>query len=180
MNVQCGWIFALKVVSTSNWGSVEGFYKDVITPGDSKTFLIDSGVWGRVFGGPIPPGPGDGIAFYHTSRAKFPRPDPGHGRPRISLIGKLQAIHTDGRELRSMRVKVDRQVAECLMKDPILSVSPFTRFLERCGIGPGPVAALYWADMASWGAILSELDKRMRPAPKATPVAPPTRSGARS
>lgn len=74
----------------SKWGAVEAFFEDLETL-DSGPLIIDWEVWGRVQRSDQVLRPGDGFAFYHSSRAKFPKQDRFGRKPRMSLVGQLES-----------------------------------------------------------------------------------------
>jgi putative restriction endonuclease len=148
------WIFAL--TASSNWGDVATFYDDVFTEGDP--ILIDSPVWGTIRHKGMHPQQGDGIAFYHSSRARFPRPDPYRGKQRISLIGTIESIEPDNRGgVSHLTVSVPRSIFDALRARPIVRDDSTAYLFEACGILPGPPATFYEAPPDVWAALVEQI-----------------------
>ena len=147
-DTEIGWIFSLSDSSESNWGSVDNFYINILSRKSSKEGLIniESEVWGKMHRKNFTPKEGDGIAFYHSSRAKFPPNDPYKRQQRISLIGKLNYIEYEGLELKSIGVSAERRVIEILQTNPIIRDKNTKHIFENCGMVSGSVATLYKAD----------------------------------
>ena len=153
-----GWLYSLSVEPNSVWGSVADFYKDVeACPRRKGRIIINSWVWGNMRSTLILPQPGDGFAFYHSWRAKFPAPYRHGGRPRISLVGTLEQIQIVGREVRHIKVSVDPAVLAAIKPSPIIRDSTTTHIFQQAGIVWGSHASLYHADGKTWKQIMALL-----------------------
>jgi 5-methylcytosine-specific restriction endonuclease McrA len=161
-DTEMGWIFSLRDSPESNWGSVDNFYEDILSFKSSKEGIIyiQSKVWGKLQRKNFTPKEGDGIAFYHSSKAKFPPNDPYKRQQRISLIGKLNYIEYEERELKLMEFSAERRVIEILQTNPIVRDKTTKHIFENCGMVSGSVATLYKADKKEWEEILKLLRKR--------------------
>ena len=95
-NLRRRWLMLLSDSEDSNWGSVDAFYADIDRRRSRQkatdTFDINFKPWGKFVRRDMKPAPGDGFAFYHTTRALFERSDPHRRKARISLIGNLKDI----------------------------------------------------------------------------------------
>jgi hypothetical protein len=118
-----GWVSCLGDDEDSAWRSVDGFYEGVF--GNSRKPIItrSGGVWGKV-SRKAPkrrlPKEGDGIAFYHSTRAIKPKNDRYKRKPRISLVGTLDEVHLEGRKVTYIKFTFDRHLAEALRGHPIV------------------------------------------------------------
>ena len=148
-----GWLFQLSNSEESNWGSVDEFYANLWDEG-SDPIEIESKVWGKLNSKDLLPRAGDGIAFYHTSRARFPSDDRFGKRPRISLIGTLLDVKTTG-ELRRIRVQISRGTFAAMRENPILLSDETRPLFEACGKVKGSIATCYEIPPAVWTKFLS-------------------------
>jgi hypothetical protein len=151
-----GWLYSL--AKDSNWGHVECF--DAYLETKEDPIIIDSKVWGRKRRSEFDPRPGDGFALYHSQRAEFAPGDPFQRKPRISVIGKLLDIESDGAELSWLKISVDPNDLRALTQHPIVRDDSTQEIFKRCEIVPGFPASLYRADHATWGEILALLKER--------------------
>jgi hypothetical protein len=158
-----GWLFSLaQEPRATNWGGVESFYKAVKTYDiGHDPIIIDSEVWGTLQSTAILPRQGDGFAFYHSTRAKFPKPDSYGRKPRISLMGELlQDI--DDRDMTRIRVAVDPNVLVALRDHPIIRDDLTRHLFENCGIVKGAIATLYHADHSTWTQFVAEIGRHAK------------------
>ncbi len=157
-----GWIFALSFNENSAWGNVEEFYENILEcEGKDKILEISSDVWGKMQRKDMDPSSGDGFAFYHTSRAQYPIGDKYKGRPRISLVGRLEDIDVKGQDVSRIVVKTYKKLANTFKINPIIRDESTKHIFEQCGIVPGPIASFYYADAKAWGEILKLVDVRI-------------------
>jgi len=157
---QVGWISLLSDTPESNWGSVEAFSRKVLDGKRANPIKIKARVWGKLLRSEPRPKRGDGIAFYHSTRAGFPDGDPYKKRPRISLIATLDAVELEGQEVRYIEFSFDRAMAQALRKHPIVRDESTRHIFARCGIRPGPIASYYFADPKAWAEIVSLSEAR--------------------
>ena len=154
-----GWLYSL--ASGSNWGHVHFFHGLLKTKADP--IIISSEVWGRKKRKEFDPQPGDGIALYHSSNAEFPADDPYKKKPRISIVGELRRIESDGIQISWLEIRVERSALLALTRHPIIRDDTTRDLFERCEIVPGFPASLYRADRPVWKRIVSLLDQRRPP-----------------
>src|SRR5581483_4794664 len=160
-----GWLCSMRRDPDSRWGDVEEFYECMEEYANERSketdsIIVMSDVWGK-----IPkdlPKPGDGFAFYHSSRAGFPRGDKFGRKPRISAIGTLLEFvykgKHDGKERAWIKVSVEPDVLEFLKPNPIIRHrgSPMGKLFDRC-IPQGRVESFYKADAHTWKEFVSKL-----------------------
>jgi hypothetical protein len=134
----------------SFWGTVAGFYEWIEAEGSEDLIEFESYVWGKLHRKGLSPCSGDGIAFYHTTNAGFPRPDPYKGRPRISLIGELRNITLNGQNVDWLSVRIRRRDLESLRRNPIVRDASTEHLFQRCGMVRGSVATFYEVPPEVW------------------------------
>jgi hypothetical protein len=151
-----GWLFSLKDDPDSDWGSVDSFYESMLEDldGDSEG-EFESDVWGKVLDADSRLQPGDGIAFYHSSRARFPMRDKHRRRPRISLIAELLEVDQEGREVGRIAYRVVRSTLDRFEDSPIVWTSQTDHIFRATGLGAGPIATFYPLSPTSWAEIES-------------------------
>lgn len=149
-----GWLYSLANDPPTNWGTVEGFYESVGSAAQTE-ILIESEVWGRLRSMNTLPKRGDGLAFYHSTRAGFPKRDPYHRRPRISLMGELREIERDGRNIARLSVAVHPLVLREMKRRPIIRDDNTRHLFVHCGIVKGPPATMYFANAQIWQEFIS-------------------------
>ncbi len=136
----------------SAWGAIEEFYADIEAE-NSDPIEFESEVWGKLHRKDLSPRSGDGIAFYHTSRARFPHADPYKRRPRISLLGELLDIRFHGQVVNWLKVRIRRKDLENLRRTPIVRDAGTEYLFQKCGMVRGSVATFYeilpevWAEL---------------------------------
>lgn len=162
-----GWLYSLRHSEESAWGSPEGLFEALDATGDRSALQIESEVWGKLLRADCNPQPGDGFAFYHSRRARFPEGDIYKKRPRISLVGTLQEIERDGFNVSYIRVSLDQAVTEALRIAPVVRDERTEDFFQRCGLRPGPIASFYPVAANDWQLLAHWIDER---APGATQV----------
>ena len=156
---QSGWLMSLRDDPDSNWGSVESFIEGIKeSPIRSGRYIMESEVWGRVGVKEMLPKKGQGIGFYHSTRARFPSPDKFGRKPRITLIGELLGIETNGKEVIYIKVAVDKKILQSMTKQPIVRDGVMVSVFEECGIKQGSVATFYYAGPEQWKHILAQID----------------------
>ena len=128
----------------SAWGSVEGFFDHIDSgPKNKRVINVESEVWGKLRSKDLKPNPGDGFAFYHTTRALFERSDPFRGRPRISLMGELKDLRQDGQFITWISVEINRVEMKYLRSRPIIRDEKTEPLFRQCGIVRGSVATYF-------------------------------------
>lgn len=100
---------------------------------------------------------GQGIAFYHSTRARFPTRDPFKRKPRITLIGELLDVEIDDREVTCIEVAIDPTTLAVMAKRPIVRDGDMVEVFEECGIKQGAVATSSYAEPRLWKQILANL-----------------------
>lgn len=151
-----GWLMSLRDDPLSNWGGVESLIRDVRgCPTHEGNYLMESDVWGRVNVREPLPQQGHGIGFYHSSRALFPSGDKHGRKPRLTLVGELLDVETDGREVTHIKVAIPADILELMAKRPLVRDESTSQLFEGCGIKQGSVATFYYADPDHWGRILA-------------------------
>jgi 5-methylcytosine-specific restriction endonuclease McrA len=159
-----GWLFALRDSPGSDWGSVEKFYDSILRDFDANPDgRFESGVRGNALGADSRLEAGDGIAFYHSRRARFPARDRHQRRQRISLIAELIDVEQEGREVVWIEYRVRRSILERFRASPLVWTPETDHIFRSTGIGSGPIATFYPLSAAIWseietisGATLSE------------------------
>ena len=156
-----GWIASCADDPKSNWGSVEGFYRSIDQCEMSQgRLVVESDVWGTMNKSGLPPGRGDGFAFYHSTRALFPEGDTFKKRPRVSAVGELldaQVDQTDRRCLESIRVAIDPKLLKRIKEHPIIRNHETRVVFEACGIVRGVAFTFYRVDKAAWRKLMALL-----------------------
>ncbi len=153
---ESGWLMSLRDDPWSAWGSVDRFISDIkFCPKRNGAYLLESDVWGRIGPREIIPTKGQGIAFYHSTRAKFPSPDKFGRKPRITMIGQILDIDFDGKEVTHIKVSINEKVFEYMRNNPIVREGAMVEVFEQCGIKQGSVATFYYASPKQWKKILS-------------------------
>ncbi len=155
-----GWLYSLAADSNSNWGHVHCFHQWLSPRQDP--IVISSKVWGRKKRKEFDPQPGDGFALYHSSIAEFPTSDPFKRQPRISVIGELVYIESEGVNISHLEIKVAYDDLVALAQAPIIRDESTRELFERCGIVKGFPASLYMADRTAWAEIMALLNERRR------------------
>ncbi len=155
-----GWVFSLRDLPDSNWGSVEGFYASVLGNRRGKEFTFESEVWGTFRTAARRPNKGDGIAFYHAAAAKFPKDDKFHRSPRVSLVGAIEGVAWKGSQVKGLYVRANTALSRSLQSHPIVRTKRTADFFARCGIVSASVATMYWADQIAWYVLNAWLRER--------------------
>jgi hypothetical protein len=83
---------SLKDDADSLWGDIEQFYEDMQPPRGKGVYQVGGEVWGKTLRWDWKLSLGDGIAFYHSKKARFPKGDRFNRRQRISLIGQITKV----------------------------------------------------------------------------------------
>lgn len=146
---QCGWLMSL--TSDSDWGIVDEFYDEFLSESDGReVFTVDAEVWGKLNRKEPVPAKGDGIGFYHSSRAQMPSPDPFGRKQRISLIGVIKGLSREGAQMSRLSVEIRRLDLERMRKAPIVRDQSTKHLFEQCGIGRGVPATFYYVPPEIW------------------------------
>ena len=161
---QKGWLMLLSDSEDSAWGTVEGFYEWIETEGSENLIEFESDVWGKLYRKGLSPCSGDGIAFYHTTKAGFPRPDPYKRRPRITLIGELRDVIVNGQNVDRLKVRIRRRDLESLRRNPIVRDASTEHLFQRCNMVRGSVATFYEVPPEVWAELRQKVSgKPIRP-----------------
>jgi hypothetical protein len=145
-----GWVYSLRNLPNSDWGSVEEFYASVLGRRSGKEFTFGGDVWGNFRRASRRPNKGDGIAFYHAAAAKFPEHDKFHRSPRISLVGAIEGVAWKGSQVDALHVRANTALSRSLRTYPMVRTKETEEFFTRCGIVQASVATMYWADEIAW------------------------------
>lgn len=163
-DTKVGWLYSLANDDPTNWGDTSSFH-DYLGPNENDRsngyFVIESKVWGKLLRKDCDPTPGDGFAFYHSTRASFAPNDLHKKKPRVSLVGELQRIEREGQQVSWIEVVVDVAVFDALRDNPIVRDDSTRAIFQQCGIVPGPVASLYPAPHDPWKQIVDLVQERM-------------------
>lgn len=154
-NTRVGWLMALAASERSAWGYVPDFYADIRnSERRAGHIIIESDVWGKHLHKNHHPEAGEGLAFYHSTKARFAAPDPFHRRPRISLVGEILDVKCGSGQVDSFTVAVDDKVLDGLERRPIIKNEVTNNLFRECGIGTGAVATFYPVNHKIWARIL--------------------------
>jgi hypothetical protein len=158
-NTKTGWLMALADTPDSAWGNVPEFYEDILNSpkNEAGDLIIESEVWGKHLYKDHAPAAGDGLAFYHTTRATFGEPDPFKRRPRITLVGEILDVRAGAGQVDALVVAVNEAVLTALEHHPIVKPKDSDDIFTPCGIGTGAVATFYPADAEVWRRILARV-----------------------
>lgn len=153
-SMQRAWIMALSDSPDSAWGDIEEFYDNVRPPRRKDVWIVESDVWGKTLRKDWKLGAGDGIAFYHTKRARFPSGDPGKRLARISLIGEIQRVSQEGQQVSHLATAIRQSDFDSLRTNPILRGGSTEHLFRSAGMILGTVATFYLIPPESWREIL--------------------------
>lgn len=157
---ESGWLMSLRDEPQSIWGSVESFMSDIKrSPVRDGRYILDSDVWGRVATKELLPQKGQGIAFYHSTRAKFPSPDEHGRKPRVSLVGELLDVEMEGKEVIHFKVAIDKDTLKYMAAHPIVRTAEMAPVFEERGIKQGSVATFYYAAPEQWKQLLARIER---------------------
>jgi hypothetical protein len=148
--MQKGWIMALSESPRSSWGNVEEFYEGVRPPRRKESWQIQSEVWGKTLRKNWILEANDGIAFYHTKKAGFPKGDPWHRKARISLIAEILDVAQAGQQVNYLSVRIRKANFDSLRKDPILREQSTEHLFQAAGMIQGTVATFYLLPPTVW------------------------------
>ena len=157
-----GWLFSLK--EGSNWGKVDTFYRAIFEDAeqiDDQTYLVKSDVWGTISTKSVKPRINDGIAFYHSSGARYSSYDQFDKKRRISLIGKITNVKCDKRGIRYLEFTADKHLARLLKINPILRDDRTEELFQGAGLVKYKVATLYYSNEENWSEIISFSGKHL-------------------
>lgn len=162
-SARVGWIISLSYQKESKWGSVDNFYLDILKRNGKPIISIKNDVYGCFSRQFAQPQIGDGFAFYHSSRAKFPANKKLSGKPRVSAIGRLHNFKLAPSGFKWIDVRIERPVVETLREHPILRDKETRTLFEICGINPGLPSTFYFAKETAWNSLLALLFVRLPP-----------------
>ena len=154
-NTSSGWVFALS--DQSGWGSPDEFIADFGLKGLKKNSIeVETTAWGK-----LPKQrsilPGEGIAFYHTTRAYYGPKDKFRRRPRITMVGVLKNLEvlddTDDMEYRLI-ISFEKEVVNRLIDSPIIRDESTRPIFEDCGMVQGSIKTWYEAPPVAWKEIV--------------------------
>ena len=151
---ESGWIMSLR--NESNWGSVSGFLDDVRSSRKRNgMYILESDIYGTIQPADERPTKGQGIGFYHSTRAVFDGIDECPKRPRITLIGEILDIRYAGKELDYIKAEVDPFCLEAMEINPIMRDDNIELF-EATNMKQSVVATLYYAAPDVWKEFLKK------------------------
>ncbi len=162
-----GWLYCIAQNPSSNWGNIQSFYSDIentetYVKNDDKLITVDSQVWGKIKNPEQRlPAKGDGLAFYHSSRALCNPAGSKIPKPRVSLIGQLIDIQYEGSDISILKVEVQLSVLKALKSRPIERDEGTRDIFEECGIVSGIPYSLYQANNGAWDKLISLVNKRI-------------------
>ena len=163
-----GWLFSLSADPGrgSSWGSVVDFFYDIDENGviEGDSIFLETSVHGRTLNKDCHVEVGDGIAFYHSKRAKFTRfhiPDEHHGRQRISLMGIVEGCEQGGVHVSSLKVLIPRDIEGAFAsgEEAIVWTPEMDDAFVACGLRDGPVAAFYPVPPTAWQQFLVKAEE---------------------
>jgi hypothetical protein len=158
-----GWLLSLGNKVDWAWNSVESFYEDMeqsIEEAKKRTdgkVVIPIRVEGRLRSSYGEPCVGDGIAFYHSTRATFPTEGKFKRKARLSAIGEMAKVRSDAQDLHWFDVALDPALFRLLKADPVIRDEVRGSVFEHCGIVQGSVATLYKANAQAWSELVALL-----------------------
>ena len=151
---ESGWIMSLRNEST--WGSVHGFLEDVRSSRKRGGMLIlESDVYGTIQPADIRPMKGQGIGFYHSTRAVFDGIDTFPKKPRLTLIGEILDVRYTDRDLEYIKAEIDPSCLAAMETKPIMRADNIELF-EAANMKQGVVATLYYAPPKVWKKFLKK------------------------
>ena len=161
-DTKVGWLMSLSNKSNSTWGDVEDFFDYMKPDGwEDAGVIVESGVWGTMRNAQILPSKGQGFAFYHSSRAKFPVGNPYKRIPRISLIGELLGAECHGNNIEKIEVEIQPELIKAFERNPIVRDEKNKELFERCGLISGVAATFYFVEEKPWGELLALAKQRV-------------------
>ena len=151
-------IMSLRDSVNSCWGSVDRFLDGVRKcPTKNGRISLESEVWGKVNTKEELPRPGQGLAFYHSTRALFPQNDPHNRQPRVTAIGRIEEVETEGKSVTYIEVSFDKAMFNSLRNNPIVRSESTSELFNECGIRRGSVATFYMVPPKTWPELLSHV-----------------------
>jgi hypothetical protein len=114
-------------------------------------------VWGKVNTKEELPRPGQGLAFYHSSTALFPQNDPHNRKPRVTAIGRIEKVETEGKSVTYIEVSFDTAMFNFLRNNPIVRSESKSELFNESGIRLGSVATFYMVQPKTWLELLSHV-----------------------
>lgn len=156
-----GWFVSCADKEWSEWGHVEGFCHRLRSGSkiESGWLYYPADVeWERIHPAGQLPDTGDGIAFYHSTRAFYPKGDRFKRQPRVSAVGELASVVVEGGHVREIVVKLNPHLLDLMEEQPIVREGQRERQLfEDCGILSGVAYSCYRADKAAWRRLMALL-----------------------
>lgn len=161
-----GWLFTLSASADrgSDWGVMDDFLFDVVDSSkrSGDGYLFSSNVWGKVLNKDCVIQKGDGIAFYHSKRAQFPKGDRHNRRQRISLMGIIEECHQAEQDVSFIKTRIPGDVFEVFTNGEAIVWTPDReKAFSDCGLRDGPVRAFYPIPPATWTTFLSDASERV-------------------
>jgi hypothetical protein len=147
--VRAGWLMALKDDPDSRWGAVEDFLSDLWSV-EGDPIVMNSKVWGRFYRLGLHPKPGDGIAFYHSRRARFSSPDKHKGRPRITAFAVLDEIWYHRQRVSLLKFRVMRKQLGQAARRPVLRDELNEPLFQACDMTQGRVGTFFPVPREQW------------------------------
>jgi hypothetical protein len=157
--MQKGWIMALSDSPDSSWGKVEQFYKVVGSVRRRESWKIQSDVWGKTLRKNWALEANDGIAFYHTKKAGFPKADQWHRKARISLIADIVDVAQVGQQVSFLSTQIRKADFDSMRQAPIVREEATEHIFRAAGMIPGTVATFYLIPPMEWSEIIQRVRK---------------------
>ncbi len=146
-----GWIMLVRDTPTSNWGGIEDFYEELEESLDASGLgSIEFKVRGRTAGSKAKISPGDGIAFYHSKKSRFPLPDTLGGRQRVSLVGDIVDVKQQGETVEWLSVRFRADVFRALRRGPIPRDESTEFIFSDSGMERGGAGSFFASPPATW------------------------------
>jgi len=166
LDTKQGWLFSLSNQAESCWGSPESLLHELgLANLRNDEIVKKTTVYGKVLKTEPQPSAGHGIAFYHSSRAKFARGNPYGKCPRISLVGEI-AKFDPNRAFESwdypIDIRFERWAVQSIIAEPLVRSDATLDIFEGAGIVQGSVKTWYYAPPAVWSKILRHIRRNAR------------------
>ncbi|MGA2263631.1 MAG: HNH endonuclease [Acidobacteriota bacterium] len=171
----CDWIMSLKDDPESMWGDIEQFYKEMKPPRGKGVYQVGGEVWGKTLRRDCKLSPGDGIAFYHSTKARFPKGDQLDRRQRISLIGEIAKVEQRNQQVSFLTARVRSRDLEALITTPIIRNEATEPLFRAAGMNPHAVATFYRVPREIWRQLIGMIRWTPETALAASRQEPPER-----
>jgi hypothetical protein len=161
-----GWLLSLGNKVDWAWNCVESFYEDMEQSIEEAKNLpdgrvvIEISVEGRLRSSYGQPCAGDGIGFYHSTRAAFPTDDKFKRKARLSAIGEMVEVISDRPDFHWFDVALDPVQFRLLKANPVIRDEIRAPVFEHCRIVQGSVATMYKANARAWSELVALLPSK--------------------